>query len=72
MSIKNFENAYHEAIGLIIALCCNFVMMLILTLLMAPKDGPYMYLSIANHELMHDHHGDQDSHGHTYGTGYTH
>lgn len=68
LSISKFEPVYHEAIGLLIALSCNFIMMLILTLLMSPKDGPYMYLSIANHELMHDHH-DHHEVGHGPGCG---
>lgn len=45
LSIERFNSAYHECIGLTIALSCNFTMMLIMSLLMGPKNSPYMTLA---------------------------
>lgn len=45
MSIERFESAYHESVGLIIAMSCNFTMMVILSILMAPTNSPYMKLA---------------------------
>lgn len=44
-SVEIFEEAYHECVSLIIVFSCNFAMMLILALLMAPAKSPYMILA---------------------------
>ena len=45
LSIEKFEEAYHESLGLFVSLICNFTMMVILSILMAPKNSPYMKLA---------------------------
>jgi Rhodopsin-like GPCR transmembrane domain len=63
-NIGRFEHAYHESIGLSIAIFCNFVMMVILSILMVPTDGPYKNLSDS---LRHETHNHVHHHEHVHG-----
>ena len=68
-SIDRFDQAYHESIGLLIAIFCNFVMMVILSILMVPKNSPFKFLtdSLGSELQSHDHdHHHNHHHDHNY------